>query len=303
MAKTKIFAALMALCLTFAGCAGGTGTETAGETFTEKPETDSETLAERLETEQEADPGFPTADLYVDYTNGDDGNDGSENSPFKTLTAARDAARKLHDESEETLYVNIWLREGVHKLSETFKLSVKDSYTSFLAYEGESPVVSGGEKIEGWTEGENGIWSAPAKGVDSRDFFVNGNRATRAKHKIKRVSKLSKDGIQVLDSTMATVSKPQYMEFVFKYVWNSSRLRAESAVTDESGKTMFTMSFRGWNIYHNTAFLGGASLTPRDVYYAENAIEFLDEPGEWYLDPDTDKIYYMPLEGEDISKA
>src|SRR5262249_23872690 len=33
-------------------------------------------------------------------------------------------------------------------------------------------------------------------------------------------------------------------------------------------------------------------------YYVENALELLDEPGEWYLDRKTGRLYYWPLAGE-----
>src|SRR5262249_33454343 len=39
-------------------------------------------------------------------------------------------------------------------------------------------------------------------------------------------------------------------------------------------------------------------LAPDDPYYVENALEALDEPGEWYLDPTEAKVYYMPRAGE-----
>ncbi len=35
-------------------------------------------------------------------------------------------------------------------------------------------------------------------------------------------------------------------------------------------------------------------LAPGDLYYAEGAFEFLDEPGEWYLDPAAGTLYYLP---------
>ena len=39
------------------------------------------------------------------------------------------------------------------------------------------------------------------------------------------------------------------------------------------------------------------------AYYFENAYEFLDEPGEWYLDYDREHVYYKPRSGEDITSA
>src|ERR1035441_5825251 len=42
-------------------------------------------------------------------------------------------------------------------------------------------------------------------------------------------------------------------------------------------------------------------LEPGDLYYAEGAFEFLDEPGEWYLDAATGTLYYLPRPGEQIT--
>ena len=37
--------------------------------------------------------------------------------------------------------------------------------------------------------------------------------------------------------------------------------------------------------------------------YIENALELLDEPGEWYLDRPAKTVYYMPRQGEDMTNA
>ena len=33
--------------------------------------------------------------------------------------------------------------------------------------------------------------------------------------------------------------------------------------------------------------------------YFKNALELLDEPGEWYMDRPAKTVYYMPRQGED----
>src|SRR3546814_18340998 len=37
--------------------------------------------------------------------------------------------------------------------------------------------------------------------------------------------------------------------------------------------------------------------------YVSNALAFLDEAGEWYLDPEAGKLYYKPAAGVDMAKA
>lgn len=37
-------------------------------------------------------------------------------------------------------------------------------------------------------------------------------------------------------------------------------------------------------------------------YYVENAFEALDQPGEWYLNRRTGRLYYKPRQGEKIDQ-
>lgn len=46
-------------------------------------------------------------------------------------------------------------------------------------------------------------------------------------------------------------------------------------------------------------YVGG----PHYVFYYENAYRYMDEAGEWYLDTETDTLYYKAAEGEDMAKA
>ena len=38
-------------------------------------------------------------------------------------------------------------------------------------------------------------------------------------------------------------------------------------------------------------------------FFLVNALEFLDEPGEWYLDRSAGRVYYWPRPGEDLTRA
>ena len=44
-------------------------------------------------------------------------------------------------------------------------------------------------------------------------------------------------------------------------------------------------------------------LAPKDLYYVEGVLEFLDAPGEWYLDENSRKVYYLPRPGEVAGKT
>jgi hypothetical protein len=55
----------------------------------------------------------------------------------------------------------------------------------------------------------------------------------------------------------------------------------------------------------NSIVFGGhaSHKQPNQPYYFENALEFLDAPGEWYLDQQQGVLYYKPRPGENLATA
>lgn len=91
-----------------------------------------------------------TAKYYYVAQNGDDGNDGSEAAPFKTLEAARD---KIRAEGVPQGGVTVYVREGTYTRTEPFTLSEEDSGTAespviYAEYPGETVVFSGSVQLD-----------------------------------------------------------------------------------------------------------------------------------------------------------
>lgn len=88
-------------------------------------------------------------EIHVSPHHGDDTNSGLQQSPLRTLIAARDAARRMHSPSPAST-VNVVLHaEGVHHLAGPLLLDARDSHTNFLAAAGEGDVlVSGGIRVD-----------------------------------------------------------------------------------------------------------------------------------------------------------
>jgi hypothetical protein len=57
-------------------------------------------------------------------------------------------------------------------------------------------------------------------------------------------------------------------------------------------------SGRSYNLVHN-GNLGNGSIPA----YVDNAYELLDQPGEWYLDPSANTVYYIPRVTENMKNA
>jgi len=116
---------------------------------------------------------------------GDDG-------PFASLTRARDAVRALRAEQPLSRPVEVLVRGGKYFLPQTFTLGPEDSGTRacpirYLAYPGETPILSGGRPITGWQVYDGAILQASLPGARGgkwkfRQLFFNGRRQTRARY-------------------------------------------------------------------------------------------------------------------------
>jgi len=119
-------------------------------------------------------------------------NAGRTDGPFATITRARDAIRSLKAQAGGlTRPVSVELRGGTYYLSEPFVLTPQDSGTAkfpiiYRAHDGETPVISGGVPITGWTPTTvNGkaAWSARVAIEGDTGYFhqlfVNGERRAR----------------------------------------------------------------------------------------------------------------------------
>ena len=275
------------------------------------------------------DDGYENT-FFVDYSLGKDENDGSFNKPFKTVKKAQEAVRECKAEADGDIYV--YLRGGVHFLAEPLALSDTDGGNDnikviYSAFEDEKPVISGGSVIDNWEifDSDKNIYCASAKDiVDTRQLYVNGERAQRAR---------SEDSLGVTTIGESGLRAPEYMaqwknqgeiEFVFQpLIFTNSRCPVDYiTLSDDGSYAHITMQEPGWTYMNDKGRLWGLDevsdgttdegydeKTEEDnseiehPWYIENAYELLDEPGEWYLDKSQGKFYYMPKENENMSTA
>ena len=92
-------------------------------------------------------------ELYVDASKASNG-DGSENSPFNSLSKARDYVRTINKDMKGDIVVNL---KGEFKVDETFTLTEEDSGSGIynVIYRGDGDtVIHGGRKVTGWKQAE-----------------------------------------------------------------------------------------------------------------------------------------------------
>jgi len=257
--------------------------------------------------------------IYVS-PDGDDSNPGTLAQPLKTVAKARNLVEALN--SAMATDITVYLRGGTYPLTSTLTFANADSgsggfYVKYMAYPGERPLLTGGQPIKGWTifDATNNIYSASAGTTAFRQLYVNGVKAIRA-----RTPNLDADGsanfnrlsgwdqnacnVQVPSSAVATWNNLTKVEMHIMTGWGDNTLRIASITT--SGGTAY-VSFQSPEspmlfIRPNPSLDPGGWGQGR-AYYFENAYEFLDQPGEWYLDEMTNTVYYEPRTGEDMKSA
>ncbi|WP_461118497.1 RICIN domain-containing protein [Saccharothrix stipae] len=222
-----------------------------------------------------------------------------------SLPAAQTAVRSQNSSMSGDIVVQ--LADGVYRLSQPLRLTAADSGNNgyrvqWQAAPSARPVISGARAVTGWSVVDAGknIWRANVPtGADSRQLYVNGAVATRARTQVNRADfTFTSTGMRFSNSALNYLNN----------LGNQSRVEVESvnSFTDRyspvqsiSGNFL-TMQQPAWN--NNTFGYDTLSQPHRaGPFYLANAYEFLDSPGEWYLNPGTGALSYIPLAGQNMS--
>lgn len=252
----------------------------------------------------------PTANLYVDPARGDDANLGTTTEQaFRTITRARDHIRALRQPLPGNVIVH--LRGGLYPIYAPIEFDDRDSAPHGLtvrydAYKDETPVLDGGRRITGWSlhDSAKNIYRAAAPGLESRQLFVNGIRAVRARGTAGLTDPVvTPGGYTSSDTFLASWKNLSDLEMVYEAIWTKPRCGVASITATDTTATI-TMKTPGWKWVRDK----GITSVKHPQYY-ENAYELLDQPGEWYLDRSgavsgtAGTLFYIPRKDEDLATA
>ena len=115
----------------------------------------------------------PVAGGFFVSPTGSDAANGSSATPFASISRALTATRAGSEKK-------IFLRGGTHILTGKISLSSADKGTSFSAYPGEIPVISGGERLTGFADEGDGVYSKLMGQPTGLDLFIGGVRQRAA---------------------------------------------------------------------------------------------------------------------------
>lgn len=255
---------------------------------------------------------------------------GTPDDPFASLHDAMAATRALTTPADTITW---WLFGGVHRMTDsvfiTPELNQQGQFALRLkAFPGTDPVVSGSVQVKGWTNVIGNLWQARLdKPYRSRQLYVNGRRATRARTEAwpggfePVYTGGSGSGIRYGMIDLSDPDKdpknwkhPERIQAVTHFQWKMmsvpvKAVQAEGPVYDHG---LITMQDKAWwsaNLYHDSVEVNGKMTTQPGMWsfwrvsFFENSMAFLDTPGEWYLDESEQVLYYMPRPGEDMNTA
>ncbi len=240
------------------------------------------------------------AEVHVSLE-GNDQNSGASDRPVRTIAQARELARAQSGE------VTVILHGGTYMLDEPLHFTPQDSAKekgaiTYAAAPGEKVTISGGRAITGWRK-ENGflvadVPEASSTGWSFRELFIGGERRPRARHpntdylRVVEAGPDNRTSFTFNDGDLKPLAEPNEAEVVFLHDWSVSRIRIKSI--DSKTQTIRFDDPIGSNAPHYR--INHFEQHPR--YFVENAKEYLDAPGEWFLDRTAGKLWYAPREGE-----
>lgn len=236
---------------------------------------------------------------------GSDKNPGTKAKPFQTIAHARDSVAKIN--GKMTGDIVVYLGGGTYEIADPIVFDANDSGTNghriiYKAAAGQTPIVSGGKAIKNWELHDKGknIYKAAVGEFGFRQIYVNGVPGIRARYP-NRTNEVTLEGY-LLGGTVTGKTPYQLkvnpaelkgwemwsnlneVEAVMLAHWKQKRARIASIAGN-------TISFQVPENAASSMLHMEQGGTP---HWYENAYEFLDAEGEFYLNTKTDTLFYKP---------
>jgi hypothetical protein len=272
------------------------------------------------------------ASYYVD-NNGSDSNNGSKTEPFKTIQKAQEAVRNLISNGKlPSGGARVYLREGTYYIYDSLVFGTEDSGNesgkiTYTAYPGEDVRLSGSKPIEQ-------SWFKPIK-EEEKARIIDQEAASKVLVADLRANDVTEYGV-LNTRGYHYFNKGQYMaaELIVNGE-NQTLARYPNTGTipvDNKNLLPEEMSFKydndrpsSWANAKDAWICGTLSINYENNYYpiekidivekkiklkegkikdyytngwyfAENLLEEMDQTGEYYIDREAGKLYYLPPE-------
>ncbi|WP_338875329.1 L-rhamnose mutarotase [Spirosoma sp. SC4-14] len=264
---------------------------------------------------------------------GSDAGAGTKEKPLASLQMGLRKVRELRRLNDPGISqgAHIYLKKGLYALSEPVFIRPEDSGTPssptiIEAAPGEKPILSGGVAITNWQklkgtvtglpkDAIGNVWVADAPNVggrllEFRQLWVNGEKAIRAKDTpyplMNRILSWNKQEqtCWIPAPKFGDLSKAAGLEMLIHQWWAIANLRIKRIdVQGDSARLWFHQPESRIQSEHPWPAPWLSKETGNSAFYLTNAIQFLNQPGEWFLDAKAAKIYYIPRPDENLATA
>lgn len=272
------------------------------------------------------------ADIWV-APNGNDNNRGTKESPLASIHLALRKARDLRRVNDPSIKggIHIILKGGFYTLSEPLFIRPEDSGTfdsptTIEAANKELPILSGGLMINNWQlvtskvedlprQAQGHVWvaSVPFNDIavdDFRQLWINGAKAIRGRDNnfpsMQRILSWNKktETCYIPAPLAKNLKGGAGLEMFIHQWWAIANLRVKDIkYQGDSAELSFFQPESHIQSEHPWPAPWVSKKTGNSAFYLSNAMELLDEPGEWFFDKQQRKVYYWPREGEDLTHA
>ena len=266
---------------------------------------------------------------------GSDLGSGTESSPFATVDKAREVIRK-NKPSPMTEDIVVYIQKGTYYHENPITFTEEDSGTDGynIIYKNapdslpEEVCLVGGTPAEEWIDNGNGIYYADVGENNVWTIYEDGVRGISARYPNL-----------VVDEEFPMARAPylyarsdggRNSHSLLTYNDGEISKSAQNAIAKDSWSRLFIWSASGYDWYTDTIevnainkntntiyFTGETKYSPssddnRKVtdangvkagsrYFLMNTLAFLDQPGEFYMNPYKDRIYYKPRNAENLT--
>ncbi len=258
-----------------------------------------------------------TAKIYVDCVNGNEWYSGistdihSDSGPVKTIETALARVRELRVGRCDHP-VTISIMGGEYFLDKEINIGRMMSDITIEGHGDKKAVIRGAKKIEGFYEAEMcGVKCLAAKipeGVIPSDLFVNGKRAVLPRfpeegflYPIESESKTKAlhdraEWFIAEKGVFDNLSHPEEVSVNFNHYWVDEHAGIES-YDSETGKVTMTKTtaFTIYSSIKGSENIGNSNAEYSTMeYYLENVREMFKKTNQYFIDIETNTLYYIP---------
>ena len=274
-----------------------------------------------------------TNEVYVSIK-GCDLNAGTAGEPLKSLSMALRKVRelrRLNPTINDTIF--IYCDKGVYIYEDPELIRPEDSGSKFSPtvitswHNNDEVVFTTGIKVTNWlplktnlkglkSEVKNNIWVSKIPTIGGRIFefrhlWVNGNKAIRSREPdgeiMERIISMDKNRESFIVPATFTLPQKSFhpFEMVIHQRWAIAILRVKDVkkIDENNYEMFFHQPESKIEFEHPWPQPVVNEKAGNSAFYVTNAIEFLDEPGEWFADFQNGYIYYYPRKNENMSTA